>query len=367
VQKTAIPALPLPPASPPQDARSLLARVETEVRSRIQAFDITAPIALTEKTIRSMLADIEIKAHGDGAALKTTACILDGIEVATAYSFERKLGGIATGIHDGMVVLAPVWERHLTPWLCHRLQDLTGFELAIFRIPGVKMPDAAPEHFTIRNRSMAATMKADRVREVMPLGNSFERLLDQTGRSTRRNMKRCVEYAAENGIEFSFAFEAADPHDLRLRVLAAKNMPAAKSFQKVSNAARFVASQARPFHAMLSHADGRPMSIAGGFIEGDLALTAYQLNHRVDRDAWPSLMLRAFLIQRLIGDGVRYLAFIGNCAGLLLHSCEQVPAAELLMIRNTRSARLKYLLCGLLQPGSRIAKVGDTRVETAAA
>lgn len=367
VQKTASPALPLPPASPPQDARALLAHVETEVRHRIQAFDIAVPVALTEKTIRSMLADIEIKAHGDGATLDTTACRLDGIEVATAYSFERKLGGIGAGIHDGIVVLSPHWERHLTPWLCHRLQDLTGFELATFRIPGVKMPEAAPDQFTIRNRSMTAIMKGDRVQEVMPLGSSFQRLLDQTGRGTQRSMKRCVEYAGETGIQFSLIPQAPSLANLSLRKLAAKHLPGAKSLHEMAAAVSFIAAQAQPFHATLTHTDGHPMSMAAGFIEGDLALVAFQLNHRADRDVWPSLMLRAFLIQQLIDQGVRYLGFIGNGAGLLLHSCEQVPAAELLMIRNTRSARFKFWACRLLQPRSRVALIGDRPPEAAAA
>ena len=352
------PALSPAPQPVPHDARFLLAQVEAELRNRLPAFGVPASVALTEKTIRSLLAEIEIKAHADEAPLKTTPCRLDGVEVATAYSFERKLGGVATGIHDGMVVLSPAWERHLTPWLCHRLQDLIGFELATLRIPGVKMPPAAPDRFKLRNRSLTAVMRADRAQEVMRLGDSFERLLEGTIPNTRRSLKRCLDDAAEENVHFSFVAEALAPDPTALRQLAAKNLSGVKSFQTVASAAQFVAAQARPFHTMLTHPDGHAMSACGGFIEGDLGLVAYQLAHRADRDSSPGVTLRAFLIRALIEQGVRYLAFVGNGAGLLTHSCEAVTAAELLMMRNTRSARLKYWACSMLQPHSRIAQIG---------
>ena len=343
-----------------QDARSLLARVETEARDRIRSFDITLPVTLGEKTNRSLLADIEVKAHCDGASLKTTPLKLDGTEVATAYSFERKLLGLATGIHDGVVTLSAHWASHLTPWLWHRLQDLTAFELAIYRVAGSAMPKAAPDRFAIRNRSLTALMKAHTVQEVMPLGHSFEDVMEQLGQSTRRNVKRCLQLAAENNVEFSFSMDTPIPAAAHLRELSSHNMPRSKSFSKISSIVRFNAAQPRPYHASLTNREGRSMSAAGGFIEGDLALMAYQLNHRADRDARPSLMLRALLIQQLIDCGVRYLAFIGGGGGLLLHACERVSAPELLLISNTRSARIKHQACLLLQPNSRIARFSDS-------
>ena len=107
----------------------------------------------------------------------------------------------------------------------------------------------------------------------------------------------------------------------------------------------------------VTHPDGHAMSACGGLIEGDLGLVAYQLAHRGDRDSSPAVTLRAFLMRTLIEQGVRYLGFIGNGAGLLAHSCEPVPAAQLLMMRNTRSARLRHWAYSMLHPRSRIAQI----------
>jgi len=107
----------------------------------------------------------------------------------------------------------------------------------------------------------------------------------------------------------------------------------------------------------LTHRDGHLISVAGGFVEGNLALVAYQLTRRADGDATRALMLRAFLARQLISRGARYLAFIGDCAGVFRDHCEPVPAADLLIVRNTRSARLKQQAHILARPGSPVAQL----------
>jgi hypothetical protein len=119
-----------------------------------------------------------------------------------------------------------------------------------------------------------------------------------------------------------------------------------------------LAVQPRPFQAHLGQLVGHPLSVTGGFIEGDLALMTYQLNDRIFRSLSPSLMLRSFLVQALIERGVRYLAFVGGCAGLLYHQCTAAPAAEVLIVRRTFIARAKYLACTMIaDPKSRITRL----------
>jgi hypothetical protein len=334
-----------------------------ETRDRASTAGVAQPIRYSAETSRSLIAEIEVKAHYDQAPLQTTALRLDGAVVANAYSFERRLLGLATGIHDGAIVLSTTWEPQVMPWLCHRLQDFAAFDLATFRIAGPGMAHAAPNPMTIRNRVMTAIMSPRRMQEVMPLDEGFSHFLERLGRSTRRNVSRSLQQAAEENIEFRFTSGTAASAESTLRKLAAKNMPFRQSFNKIASIERFVATRPRPYQASLTHHNGRLISVAGGFIEGDLALIAYQLNHRADRDASPSLMLRSFLVQRLIDEGVRSLAFIGSCAGLLLHYCQPVPAAELLIVGNTRAARIKHRALLLAQPRSRIAQLSAELAE----
>lgn len=335
-----------------------------ETRDRASAAGFARPVRYSEQTSRSLIAEIEVKAHYEHAPLQMTALRLDGAVVAHACSFERRLLGLATGIHDGAIVLSAMWEPQLMPWLCHRLQDFAAFDLATFRIAGPGMAHAAPNPMIIRNRGMTAIMSARKMQEVMPLDEGFSLFLERLGRGTRRNVSRSLQQAAEENIEFRFTSGAAASAESTLPQLAVKNMPFRQSFGKIASVERFIAAQSRPYRASLTHRDGRLISLAGGFIEGDLALMAYQLNHRADRDTSPSLMLRSFLVQRLTSEGVRSLAFIGSCAGLLLHYCEPVPAAELLIIGNTRSARLRHRASILAQPRSRVAQLSAELIKT---
>jgi len=346
--------------------RFSLAGALGDSRDRAAAAGVAQPLRYGEQTCRSLVAEIEVKAHFDRAPLHKAEFRLDGAVVAEICSFERRLFGVATGIHDGAILLSETWEPRLMPWLCHRLQDAAPFDLATFRLAGPGMAQAAPNPMVIRNRTMTAIMSARKMQEVMPLDEGFSLFLERLGRSTRRNVSRSLQQAAAEDIEFSFTTGAALSTESTLRSIAAKNMPFRQSLGKIASIERFVTAQPRPYRASLTRRDGHLVSLAGGFIEGELALIAYQLNHRADRDTSPSLMLRSFLVERLISEGVRSLAFIGSCAGLLLHYCEPVPAAELLIVGSHRAARLKHRVSLLAQPRSRVARLSGELTETLA-
>lgn len=316
------------------------------------------PIATSSyPTSRSLLADVEIKAHCYRAPLQAIDLHLNGAALATAYCFERRLGELTTGIHDGIVVLSSQWEPHLFSWLCHRLQDLIGCDIATFRVIGEGIPAFSFDAPAVRNRSMMAATDACVLQEVLPLPEKFDDFVTNFGRNARRNILRGLDYAQQNTIAFHFAPEAMTFNMPGLRELARKNMPHRQPFNRVARIVRFVAEQPRPFGAALIDREGRWISAAGGFIEGDLAVMAYQSNHRDFREANPSLTLRSLLVEQLIAQGVRRLAFVGSCAGTLLRYCERVPGAELLLVRNTVAARMKHLACVLARPKSRIARL----------
>lgn len=319
----------------------------------------------SEHTSRSLVADVEARAQYFGVSVQTTPLRLDGAVVATAYTFERPLFGFATGIHDGVVVLSAMWEPHLTPWLSHRLHDFVPFDLATFSAAGPGAAGFSPDRLAIRNRSLTGTIQASDVQEVMPFDDRFDYFLERLDLSTRRNVSRALQHAAETDIEFSFTDRKPRSPPSSLRKLAAKNTPRRRPYRRTASLERFAAAQSHPYQASLTHRDGRLVSLAGGFIEGDLALMAYQLNHRDHRTANTSLMLVAFLVQRLMSEGVRSIAFMGGCAGSFQHYCERVPGAELVLVRNTLSARIKQRACTLTRPRSRIARLSESLSDAA--
>jgi hypothetical protein len=246
------------------------------------------------------------------------------------------------------------------PWLCHRLQDFVASDLATFRIVEESVASNALEQVAIRNRSMIAAVRGHGFQEILPLPDRFDDFLKQLGRSARRNLARGLDHIRDHGMMFHFAPESTLSVEPDLRRLAAKNMPYRQSFKKLAKVQSFVAAQPRSFGVSLSDGEGRLISTAGGFIEDGVAFLAYQANHREYRHTNPSLSLRALLVEQLIAQRIRGLAFIGSCAGSLLRYCERVRGAELLVARHSLSARMKHLACLLVQPESRIAQLTGT-------
>jgi len=321
------------------------ARAPTHPRDGDEAQPL--PVQHWEQTARSLIAEIALKAHHHRAELRRMTFPLDGAVVATAYRFERRLLGRATGFHDGMIVLSAAWEPPLLPWLCHRLRDFATGDLATFRVVGRGLGAARPAQ-TVCNRVMTAIMSGRMVQEVMPLDDGVAQRLEQKARGQSRHGGPDLN---DPGLQHSaFRFVSGS-------TAARRDDPLYRPFGKFASIERFLAAQPRSYHASLVRHDGQLNSVASGFIEGDLALIAYQLDLRADRAANLSLILRSLLIRRLIDEGARALAFIGGSAGPLLHDCEPVPAAELLMIGNTRAARLKHRAYVLAQPMGRLARL----------
>jgi hypothetical protein len=319
-----------------------------EPYDRIVPNGLARGISVAKQTNRSLFADIEVKANFHHAPLRATMLQLDGTVVANAYSFQRRLLGLPTGIREGVILLSAAWEPRLMPWLCHRLQDFTTFDLASFRVAGFGLAQAVPTQLTLRNRVMTAIMRARNAQEVMVLDGQCGQLPEPLDGS--------MPQAAKHDTEFRFLSGDASNHAAWRNSVVGK-MPFRRSFDRIASIERLVATQSRPYQASLTHRDGHLMSLARGFVEDDVAFVAYQLTHRTDGDTNPALMLHAFLVQQLTSGGARYLAFIGDCAGPLRDHCEPVPAADLLMVRNTRTARLKQRAQILAQPGSRVAQL----------
>ena len=301
-----------------------------------------------EQTTRSLIAEAELKAHHHRAELKRMTLPLDGAVVATAYRFERRLLGWASGFHDGVIVLSTAWDPSLLPWLCHRIRDFAVCDLATFRVVGPGLATPARPAQMVCNRVMTAIMSGRVVQEVMPLDDGVAERLEQKARGESR---RGGPDLNEPGLHGAFRFVAG------ATAAARRDDSLYRPFGKFASIERFLAAQPRSYHASLVRHDGQLNSVASGFIEGDLALIAYQLDLRADRILNLSLILRSLLIRRLIDEGARALAFIGGCAGPLFCDCEPVPAAELLMIENTRAAHLKHRAHLLAQPMGRLARL----------
>lgn len=310
---------------------------------------VVRPDRFTEPTQRSLLAEIELQAHRYNTRLKSTLIGHGSGPVGTIHLYERRVRGLRTGIYDGAVLLSPAissaQERFRLTSLAPALSDV---EVATLRIIGTRLLIEMVDHSPIDRPRAKATIQPYQIREVMPLEDTYQNFLQRLGRHTRRNIVHARNRAQREALKFDFSVSAPLLDDSKLSAIAKHNMPFPTRPSRILKMTQFLKTQARPFQASLCHSDAQPFSVAGGFIEGDMALMIYQINDRAFYILNPSLTLRSFLVQELIEQGVRHLAFVGGCSGVLYHQCSAVPAVELLIVRRKLIARVKNLACALI-------------------
>lgn len=305
-------------------------------------------------TQRSLLAEMELQANRYGSPLIATQIGSSSEPAGTIHAYERRVGVWRTGIYDGALLLSPATSSAQTSLrldaVAPALVDVDAMTLRIVAAGASTQAESPPIAEMIAQSA--------RMKEVMALSDNYDGFLRTLGKHTRRNIAHARDWAKRDAINFSFVTEASSVASSRLSTLALLNMPRPVKPRRLLKTIRFLTAQPRPFQASLRQSVDHPFSVTGGFIEGDLALMAYQLNDRIFGNLSPSLMLRSFLVEALIARGVRYLAFVGGCAGLLYHQCAAVPAAETLIVRRTFLARTKCLACRLItDPRNRIIRL----------
>lgn len=282
-------------------------------------------------TLLSVLAEVKLQADRYRSPIEIVKLDARVGSNCWLYSFERRLLGLGTGVHDGVLIFRGSHFSNVGP---RALDEILGKRcVAALRV----FSDTSNADFTPW-KQFAHCLSISNVREALPLASSYGEFLRALGKHTRRNIQQCRKWAAGEGIRV----ERRHLNSEEVSKLALQNMPTPKQPARILQTMRHALQQARPFELSLSMNGDELFSTAGGYIDGDCAFLIYQANDRRYRSLNPSLMLRAFLIEELIDRGVRHLAFVGGCAGVLMHQCDIVPTGELLLVRNTMLAGLKH-------------------------
>jgi hypothetical protein len=298
-------------------------------------------------TQRSVLAGLQLQAHRFDSVIEAKDFRPENGSIGSVYMFERRIGRLTTGILDGVAIIRsgePASERVRPETLAEVLGNRS---VATLQILGPERPAEPGSPARSKRAGLQAPLDPFLVQEVMPLEASYDDLLRRLGKHTRRNIIQCRKWAADQAIKFHSSAAAGSLDYAALCELTKQNMPEPKNLAKLLKTVEFAASRGQQFQVALRSRE-KPFSVAGGFIEGDMALMVYQLNARTHRTLNPSLMLRGFLLEHLIERGVRYLAFVGGCAGVLQHQCMAVSAAELVLVRNKISGHITHRLGAIL-------------------
>jgi hypothetical protein len=312
---------------------------------------------LLSPTQRSLLAAFELQAHLDNTSLQMTLIGPASEPIGTSYIYERRVRGRRTGIYDGTVFLSPTTSSAQERFRLHALVPaLREADVVTLRIIGTRFPSAAS---IVQPRAEETLAKNKTIQEVIPLAGTYESFLRTLGKHTRRNIVHGRNKVERDSMRFSFLLSASSLDDSTLSEIALRNIHFRVCPRRILNIIDFLKAQPCPFQASLSQSRGNPFSVTGGFIRGDMALMNYQINDRAFYTLSPSLMLRSFLVEELIKHGVRYLAFVGGCGGLLFHQCtpEIVSETLQLLVRRKFVARAKHAYLRIARPMSRFARL----------
>ena len=303
----------------------------------------------------SLLAELRAQSLQFASPLTVASLAVAGHPPATLVSYERRIAGLPTRLRDGAVLLPDGAGSPSADALARQIADTLPFDLATLRIAGPAGLHGEAGARSFGGGSVRAVVRD--LQEALSLDGGFDGFFARLGRGTRRNVRDSRVTARQRGIRFHWRAAMRELPHAELAELCLNNMPAPKPPRRLASIDQLLSLESRPFAVELRDRDGQLISIAGGYVRGDLALMLYQFNHRRFRSLGPSLMLRTFLIEQLCHDGIRDLAFVGSCAGLLLNACTSVPALDMLIVRDGTLPQLKQQLCCLAQPRSRIARL----------
>lgn len=280
-----------------------------------------------------------------------------GTVIGVVYGKERTIAGFSTGLiyADGrlgtLAVARPEDMEEVTvaavdAWFA--LPRMRGVRLAI-----------APEGAEARALNRAyASMRFDHAESPAPpnelhsrlvLPRTYEAFLETLGKRTRRNFRyyrRRFEAAGHRYVE-QLSHDDFESAALELRT----KCHIASSVAEIKRAVRTVDATGREWIAGLRHANGQWLSVAAGWSARDRATMFLQLNNdREFSDASLSVVLRAFLIETFINEGMSELAFWSGSAPPLSRYVEPMPAIAVHLDAPTIAWRFVRGVIGTTEP-----------------
>lgn len=301
-----------------------------------------APLTYSQ---RSVLMGLAMQASRHRRPLQRSAVFVGRQRAGIAYAYERRLLGCRTGIYDAVVLLGPAPAMGAIEPIMATLDALApAADVTTLRIIGGDFPAAPPQQPPHAEARPNPGVRSYELREVLPLGGTYDDFLRKLGKHTRRNINLCRRKATANGMIFRCRPSPLELADAAFFRLARNNMPVPLKPRRLRGLSAFVATRPRQFHAAIAFAAGGCVSLASGFIESDMAFMVYQINDREHSPLYPSLLMRSLLAEWLIDHGVRHLAFLGGCVGLLAGQCLVARAQELVLVRQSFAGRVKSRL-----------------------
>ena len=187
-------------------------------------------------------------------------------------------------------------------------------------------------------------------RDLLPLGADGDAFIASLGRRMRRNIRQTARDADALGLEFTF-WERSRPLEIDddILALAQHNRPSPVARSHIATFEQMLSHRPSSFESRINAADGAPISLCRGFIQGRTAYLVYQMND----PCIPGISLAAYhdyrLVEALIGHGAYELIFVMG-AHQFKSACRVSSKHELITIRpSLRGLAVAFLLAVALR------------------
>lgn len=263
------------------------------------------------------------------------------------YGKERTIAGFPTGLiyadgRFGTFAVAPARDCEevvlaaIRAWVA--LPRVRGIRLAI--------PPTGPEARVLATIGSTlpvglthAPAPASELHSRLPLPATYEGFLESLGKKTRRNFRYYRRKFEAGGHVYA---EHLSPDEFeRAAIDLRTKCHLTSTVREITRAVRTVNSAGETWVAGLKHSNGDWLSVAAGWRTRSSATMFLQLNNdRQFADASLSVVLRAFLIETLIRDGMSELVFWSGSAPPLSRYVQPIPAIAVHLDARTIGWRL---------------------------
>jgi hypothetical protein len=232
-----------------------------------------------------------------------------------------------------LVVAAPSEQQDV---LTVALQTL--FASAGVRGVRLVIPPNGPEQRAVTTAAaalgldVAYTSGATHVRLLLP--DSYQQFLHDLGASTRRNFRRYRGRFEAAGHRYLAHLSPDEFRQAMWELHTKSRIPSSR--RTIERGVNLIAAVEQPIAVALRHHSGAWLSVAGGWYEASRATLFVQLNHdRAFADLALSGVLRGYLINTLIHQGIGELVFWAGTGPPLAHYAACVPALGVHLDRPT--------------------------------
>jgi hypothetical protein len=254
--------------------------------------------------------------------------------VGLLYAKEKTIGGFLTGVVYGdgtlenLALAKPEAKEAVFRAAFERMLSLRRFKALRLLVPpeGPAMRSAVDVACSLGMQVSQFPIVLNHARLALPA--TYDAFLNSVGYRTRRNFRyyrRQFEAAGHCYVaELSMA-------ELRSAALGLReNCRMADSKQAIERICSWLEALNFPFACGLKSAEGKWLSLSAGFRDGGSPTMVMQLNNdqEFERESL-SAVLRAYLIESLIQQGVRELVFWAGVGGALARYVEYVPGTAL--------------------------------------